>query len=76
MPKARKVFRVVLPVVFEVEASNAEEAEEKAVEAAMDTFAVGVDAVDTHNAQEVDDITEGFNERARRLAEIRKRLDK
>ena len=69
MPRKLRVFRVVLPVVFEVEARDADEAEAKAAEVALDAFAFGVDAVDTLNDVEVEDITEAFNERKRRLAE-------
>ena len=69
MPRKLRVFRVVLPVVFEVEAKDADEAEAKAAEVALDVFALGVDAVDTLNDVEVEDITEAFNERKRRLAE-------
>ena len=71
MTRKLRVFRVVLPVVFEVEARSEEEAEEKAADTAPDAFAVGVDAIDTHAATEVEDITEAFHERKRRLAERR-----
>jgi len=54
--------------VFEVEARGADEAEAKAAEVALDAFALGVDAVDTINEVEVEDITDSFNERKRRLA--------
>ncbi len=71
MASKLRVFRVVLPVVFEVEARSEQEAEDKAADTAPDAFAVGVDAIDTHPATEVEDITEAFNERKRRLAERR-----
>ena len=71
MASKLRVFRVVLPVVFEVEARSEQEAEQKAADTAPDAFAVGVDAIDTHDATEVEDITEAFNERKRRLAERR-----
>ena len=69
MASKLRVFRVVLPVVFEVEARSEQEAEQKAADTAPDAFAVGVDAIDTHDATEVEDITEAFNERKRRLAQ-------
>ena len=71
MASKLRVFRVVLPVVFEVEARSEQEAEDKAADTAPDAFAVGVDAIDTHAATEVEDITEAFHERKRRLAERR-----
>ena len=69
MASKLRVFRVVLPVVFEVEARSEQEAEQKAADTAPDAFAVGVDAIDTHDATEVEDITEAFHERKRRLAQ-------